>query len=185
MTTERRSTLLGTSKVDSGRRSWMGKIVGRFVLMGIFAALPLGCVETEAEHISAEGMAVRALLERQIDAWSEGSGTSFAATYTDDGDLTVFDGTHIVGRQAIASFMQVQFDGFLKGTRVLAEPKRIRFIDDSVAVMITQGGVVFPGETAVPAERFSIQTFVVTRSNGEWLFTAFQNTRIAPMGAGE
>jgi uncharacterized protein (TIGR02246 family) len=163
----------------------MGSVLGRLVLIGIVGLLPLGCIETEAQHMSAEEAAVRQLLERQLDAWARGNGSSFAATYTDDGDLTTFDGTHLVGRPAIASFMQVQFDGFLKGTRVLAEPKRIRFIDDSAAVMITEGGVAFPAETSVPSERLSIQTFVVTRRDGNWLFAAFQNTRITPQTTGQ
>jgi uncharacterized protein (TIGR02246 family) len=158
----------------------MGKLVRLFVLIGIFGTLHLGCID--ADPGSAEELAVRSLLDRQLDAWTDGNGASFAATYTADGDLTAFDGTHVAGRQEIASFMQAQFDGFLKGTRVVAEPKRIRFLDHGVAVMITQGGVMFPGEAAVPAERLSIQTFVVTRSEGDWRFAAFQNTRIAPAG---
>jgi uncharacterized protein (TIGR02246 family) len=157
----------------------MGKFVSLFVVLGGLGAVQLGCID--AEH-SAPEVAVQMLLERQLEAWREGNGAAFAATYTADGDLTAFDGTHVAGRQEIAAFMQAQFEGFLKGTRVSAQPRRIRFIGDSVAVMITEGGVMFPGETAVPAERFSIQTFVVTKSDGGWLFSAFQNTRIAPPG---
>jgi uncharacterized protein (TIGR02246 family) len=158
----------------------MGKIVKFFGLVGTVGALHLGCLD--AAYNSEQESAVQALLERQLDAWARGDGAAFAATYSADGDLTAFDGTHLSGRQEIAPFMQAQFDGFLKGTRVLAQPKRIRFIGESVAVMITEGGVVFPGETAVPAERQSIQTFVATRSDEGWLFAAFQNTRIAPAG---
>jgi uncharacterized protein (TIGR02246 family) len=153
----------------------MAKFVSRCVLVSLLGTPSLGC--NDDEH-APDAAAIEALLERQLVAWSDGNGASFAATYTADADLTTFDGTHVAGRQEIASFMQAQFDAFLKGTRVLAAPKRIRFIGDSVAVMITEGGVLFPGETAVPPERFSIQTFLATRSDQGWLFEAFQNTRI-------
>ena len=54
-----------------------------------------------------------------------------------------FDGTQVSGRQAITAFMQAQFEGVLKGSRVMTHPK--------------------------------------TRSDGQWPFAAFQNTRITPL----
>lgn len=41
-----------------------------------------------------------------IDAWNTGSGVAFAAPFTDDADFVVFEGTHLKGRQEIASFTQ-------------------------------------------------------------------------------
>jgi uncharacterized protein (TIGR02246 family) len=161
----------------------MAKLVSLGILVGIFGTLHLGC--GDEQQYTPDAAAIESLLERQLAAWSAGNGASFAATYTVDADLTTFDGTHVAGRQEIGAFMQAQFDAFLKGTRVSAVPKRIRFIGDSVAVMVTQGGVMFPGETAVPAERFSIQTFLVTKSDAGWLFEAFQNTRIAAPPGGQ
>jgi uncharacterized protein (TIGR02246 family) len=158
----------------------MHELVRLFRLVAAIGLLPIAC--SDGQH-APDQAAIEGLLERQLDAWSAGNGAAFAATYTPDADLTTFDGTHVAGRGPIASFMQVQFDGFLKGTRVSAQPLRTRFIGDSVAVMVTQGGVMFPGETAVPPERFSIQTFVATKSDAGWLFEAFQNTRIMPPGS--
>jgi uncharacterized protein (TIGR02246 family) len=122
---------------------------------------------------------VRAVLAAQLAAWAAGDGTAFAATVTEDSDLITFDGMHLEGRQAIASAMQHQFDTVLAGTHVEAEPVRIRFLTEDTVVMITTGGVVFPGEHGVPAERASIQTFVLGKEDGAWLVEAFQNTRIS------
>lgn len=144
---------------------------------GLVGAQPASPTPVSSETDEA---AVRAVLEAQLAAWAAGDGAAFGATVTEDSDLIAFDGTHVVGRQDIASFMQKQFDTILAGTRVVAEPVRIRFISDDTVVMITEGGVIFPGESAVPAERFSIQTFVLTKQDGTWLIEAFQNTRIAP-----
>jgi uncharacterized protein (TIGR02246 family) len=65
----------------------------------------------------------------------------------------------------------------------VAEPVRTRVINDEIVVMITEGGVIFPGEAEVPAEHMSIQTFVLTKENDRWLVDAFQNTRLAPAPA--
>jgi uncharacterized protein (TIGR02246 family) len=139
--------------------------------------------ETPGPTAGEEEADVRAVLAAQIAAWAAGDGTAFAATVTDDADLITFDGMHLQGRQAIATAMQHQFDTELAGTHVEAEPVRIRFLTDETVVMITEGGVVFPGEQTLPAERASIQTFVVARKDGGWLVEAFQNTRISPPSA--
>jgi uncharacterized protein (TIGR02246 family) len=145
---------------------------------GLASAQPASPTPESPE--SGDEAAVRAVLEAQLAAWAAGDGAAFGATVSEDSDLIAFDGAHVVGRPAIASFMQKQFDTVLADTRVAAEPARIRFINDDSAVMITEGGVIFPGESAVPAERFSIQTFVLSKQDGTWLIEAFQNTRIAP-----
>jgi len=50
-----------------------------------------------------------------IDAWSVGDGAAFAAPFADDADFVVFEGTHLKGRQQIASFTQQIFDTVVKG----------------------------------------------------------------------
>lgn len=158
-------------------------VVFGFVMAVIVGLAMLGERGADAQSTPVPGndeAAVRAVLEAQLTAWAAGDGAAFAATVTEDSDLIAFDGTHLVGRQEIASFMQMQFDTVLAGIQVVAEPVRIRFIGDDSVVMITRGGVIFPGEIEVPAERDSIQTFVLTKQDGRWLVEAFQNTRIAP-----
>jgi uncharacterized protein (TIGR02246 family) len=45
-----------------------------------------------------------------IDAWNTGDSLAFAAPFTDDADFVVFEGTHLKGRQQIASLTQQIFD---------------------------------------------------------------------------
>jgi uncharacterized protein (TIGR02246 family) len=155
------------------------------VVTALPSALNAGHQGTPPVSSEADETAVRAVLERQLAAWAAGDGTAFGATVTEDSDLITFDGTHVTGRQTIASYMQQAFDTVLADTRVEAAPVRIRFLNDDTAVMITEGGVVFPGEAEVPSERFSIQTFVLTKQDGQWLIEAFQNTRIDPATRGD
>jgi len=127
-----------------------------------------------------EESAVRNLLQQVLDAWAHGDGRAFASTFTDDGDVIFFDGSHLHGRQQITVVMQQVFDTALKGSRCHAEVKAIRFLTPDIVLMQTLGGALLPGESAVPPERFSIQTFVVTKTQGIWSVVSFQNTRIQP-----
>lgn len=45
-------------------------------------------------------------------------------------------------------------------------------------MVITQGGLLLPGETVVPPERVGRQTWVIVKQGREWAVTAYQNSRI-------
>ena len=65
--------------------------------------------------------ALRKLYQQMIDGSNASSGDAFAAPYpyTDDSDFIGFDGTCMKGRQEIASFHQMLFDKFLRGSRLI------------------------------------------------------------------
>jgi hypothetical protein len=50
----------------------------------------------------ADEATVRDLYQQLMDGWNGGSGESFAAVFTQDGELVAFDGTHFKGRSEIA-----------------------------------------------------------------------------------
>ncbi len=131
---------------------------------------------------SPEETAVRALYQQLMDGWNKGSGEAFASVFTEDGDLVGFDGTHVKGREEIASFHQPLFDKWLKGTRLVGQVKQVRFLGPDVALMHAVGGTVMRGQAEPAPERDSIQTLVATKHSGEWYLAAFQNTRLRPMG---
>ncbi len=132
----------------------------------------------------ADEMAIRNLYQELMDGWNLGSGTAFAAAFTEDGDLVAFDGTHFRGRKEIAPFHQQLFEKWLKGTRLVGEVKDVRFLSPDVALMHAEGTTVMRGKSEPSPERASIQTLVATREGGEWRLAAFQNTRVRPMGPG-
>ena len=57
-------------------------------------------------HITTDEEADRGIYQQFMDAWRQGSGTALAAVFTDDGDLIGFEGTHLKGRQEIATHNQ-------------------------------------------------------------------------------
>jgi uncharacterized protein (TIGR02246 family) len=136
-------------------------------------------------HRSDDELAVREVYEQFMDAWNRGSGADLAAVFTPDGDLVGFDGTHLHGRQEIATFHQRLFDKWLKGSRLVGEVSDVRFLGQDVAVLHAIGGTILRGKQAPAPERDSIQTLVVTRDeHGGWRLAAFQNTRLRLMTGG-
>ena len=126
--------------------------------------------------------AIRSLYFQMIDGWNKGSGDDFAAPYTEDGDLVGFDGTHLKGRQEIASFHQQLFDTFLKGSRLVGKVRSVHFLTHDVALIHAVSGTMMAGHSDIDPERNSIQTLVAIKRGPEWRLTAFQNTRAQFLG---
>lgn len=103
---------------------------------------------------------------------------TIAAIFSEDADLVVGDGTHLRGRSEIAAYFPRMIAGAdvfgtsIEGTRVTSEIQSVRFLDDHVALLLTQGGILFAGESEVPPERRGIQTTVLVEQNGAWLAAA-------------
>jgi uncharacterized protein (TIGR02246 family) len=117
-----------------------------------------------------------------MDGWNRGSGEAFASPFAEDGDLVGFDGTHLKGRQEIASFHQQLFDTYVKGTRLVGKIRSVRFLTSDVALMHVVGGTIMADQTDIEPERNSVQTLVATKNRGEWRLAAFQNTRAQYLG---
>ena len=129
--------------------------------------------------------AIRALYQQMIDGWNAGNGDDFAAPYTDDSDFIGFDGTYMKGRQEIASFHQMLFDKFLRGSRLIGKIRSMRFVTVDIAIMIAVGGTVMAGQSDIEPERNSIHTIVAVKYDNHWYFTAFQNSRAQYIGRPE
>lgn len=133
--------------------------------------------------------AVRAVLDRITELWADvtsgrASAEAIAALFTPDATFVVGDGTYLRGRAEIAAYYRRMIEGVdtfgisIRGTTVVAEADAVRFLNDTVAILNGRGGILFPGETAVPPERRGIQTSVLSKVDGDWLVAAYQNTRV-------
>jgi uncharacterized protein (TIGR02246 family) len=142
--------------------------------------------EPSSSSRSADEDAIRALYQQSVEGWNKGSGEAFAAPFAGDGDLVGFDGTHLKGRQEIASFHQQLFDTFVKGSRLIGKVRSVRFLTPDVAVLHAVGGTIMAGQSDIEPERNSVQTLVALKdSRGEWHLAAFQNTRAQYLGRPE
>jgi uncharacterized protein (TIGR02246 family) len=126
--------------------------------------------------------ALRALYQAAMDGWNQGSAAAFAAPMGQEVDFVAFDGTYFKGREQLVAFHDPLFRTHLKGTRLVGEVTSVRFLTPDVALMHARGGTIIRGRSAPAPERDSIQTLVATRTGGQWCITAFQNTRVRPIG---
>jgi uncharacterized protein (TIGR02246 family) len=77
----------------------------------------------------------------------------FCSAFAEDGDLVGFDGTHLKGRQQIASFHQQLLDTYVKGSRLVGKIRNVRFLAPDVAIMHVVGGTIMKGQHDIEPER--------------------------------
>jgi uncharacterized protein (TIGR02246 family) len=122
--------------------------------------------------------AIYNLFQALLDAWNKGDGTTYGACFTENADYIVFDGSHLKGRQQIATAHQKLFDTFLKGSKLEGAVTDLRFITPEVAVFHATGAARLRWQTKAPVSRQSIQTYLAHKQAGRWQLVAFHNTRI-------
>ncbi|GII76270.1 hypothetical protein Sru01_12520 [Sphaerisporangium rufum] len=127
----------------------------------------------------ADRAAVAGVPGRIVAAWARQDAKAFAEVFTPDGTM-ILPGIYRKGAADIEGFMAAAFAGPYQGTRVTGTPIDLRFLGQDAALVITEGGVLAPGETEVAAERAIRATWVVTRHEGEWKLAGYQNS---PRGA--
>src|SRR5262249_14921751 len=124
--------------------------------------------------------AVSNVVKDVMAAWADNDPDAFAARYTEDATIVTAVGGYFKGRDEIRSFKTMSFAGPFKGSKAIDEQEDIRFIGDSVAVVISKSGVIMAGETGVPAERMRRATWVLSKHDGDWWVEAFSNSPTTP-----
>jgi uncharacterized protein (TIGR02246 family) len=120
----------------------------------------------------ADRQAVLDVLEGVYEAWEANDAEAFVADYLDDASV-VQPGVYKKDRQEIQSTMAGAFAGPLKGSRVIDQPRDVRFPSEDTAIVISEGGIVFPGQSAVPSEGTVRATWVLAKRDGRWLVAAY------------
>ncbi|GAB1813137.1 SgcJ/EcaC family oxidoreductase [Mycobacterium sp. MUNTM1] len=123
----------------------------------------------------ADEEAIRALIERQVDAWAAGDPAAYASVFTGDATYITFLGTRHAGRDAIAAAYVPLFRRVLRGTRLLIDIADIRFLTPDVALVHANASVV-KGARRRNRRNTRVNTSVAVRMDGRWQFAASQNT---------
>ncbi|MCM2423201.1 SgcJ/EcaC family oxidoreductase [Streptomyces sp. RKAG293] len=124
---------------------------------------------------SHDEAAIKGVLEGVYQAWDAGDADAFVADYRDDA-TAILPGSYRRSKEVVRENMAVGFASYLKGSTSIDKLDSIRFLGESAAVVVSQTGIKFPGESEVPAERVVYATWVLEKRAGAWLVVAYHNS---------
>jgi len=123
----------------------------------------------------ADRRAVIDVLARLYKAWEANDAEAFVADYTDDASV-IQPGVYKKDREEIRTTMAAAFAGPLNGSRATDHPVDVRFLTDDTAIVVSEGGIIFPGQDAVASERLVRATWALVRRGDAWRIASYHNS---------
>ncbi len=125
--------------------------------------------------------AIAAVLEHLYQAWDAGDADAFVADYTPEA-TAIMPGSYRASREQVRQGMAAGFATYLKGTTTTDRQLGIRFLGRDGAIVVSEAGILFPGESEVPADRAVYATWVLEKRDGAWLVAGYHNSPVRSAG---
>jgi uncharacterized protein (TIGR02246 family) len=125
--------------------------------------------------------AIHAVLVASYKAWEAGDADGMVANYTADA-TAIMTGSLRDSRDVIRESMAVAFDGPLKGSSTYNKQLSLRFVGRDAAIVVSESGILFAGETEVPDSGKVNATWVLEKRDGQWLIAAYHNSPVLAPG---
>jgi len=126
-------------------------------------------------------VAIQAVLVDSYRAWEAGDADGMVADYTADA-TAVLPGSLRDSREVIRENMALAFAGPLQGSSTYNKQLSLRFLGRDAAIVISESGILFAGETEVPDERKVNATWALEKRDGQWLIAAYHNSPVLAAG---
>ena len=133
--------------------------------------------DTSTSTSTKDEIAIQAVLDDSYRAWAAGDAVGMVADYTADA-TAIMPGSLREGRDAIRENMAQAFAGPLKGTSIYSRQLGLRFAGDGTAIVVSESGILFPGQTTVPDEGKVYATWVLEKRDGSWKIAAYHNSAV-------
>ena len=108
---------------------------------------------------AADEAAIQAVLAESYNAWTAGDADGMVADYTADA-TAIMTGSLRGSRDAIRESMALAFAGPLKGSSTCNKQLSLRFVGRDAAIVVSESGILFAGESEVPEPRRVNATWV-------------------------
>jgi uncharacterized protein (TIGR02246 family) len=131
--------------------------------------------KTTLAGTDADRQAVLDVLARLYRAWEAGDAETFVADYTQDASV-IQHGVYEKDREEIRTNIAAAFAGPLKGSRPESHPVDVRFLTGDTAIVVSEDGILFPGQDTVASERLMRATWVLVRRDGGWRIASYHNS---------
>ena len=103
--------------------------------------------------------------------------------FTPSCNYITFQGQRLTGHEAIYTAHKKLADSwFFRGNNLIMEVESITFLNETTAVLIGKGGIIFRWQKRLPSNRLSINTNVLLLEGNDWRIASFQNTRVSSRG---
>ncbi|QWF78511.1 SgcJ/EcaC family oxidoreductase [Amycolatopsis sp. CA-230715] len=119
--------------------------------------------------------AVRAVIDGIYAAWGRNDADEFVSAYAEDATATL-PGSFLDGREAVRATMEALFAGDGKGTKGVAEIRRVRFPREHTAVVNTTSATIPAGAAEPPATGWAFDTWALSERDGHWLVDAYHSS---------
>jgi uncharacterized protein (TIGR02246 family) len=127
-------------------------------------------------HVQDEA-AIQAVLADSYKAWAAGDADGMVADYTADA-TAIMTGSLRESRDVIRENMAMAFAGPLKGSSTYNKQLSVRFVGKEAAIVVSESGILFAGETDLPDTRKVNATWVFEKRDGQWLIAAYHNSPV-------
>jgi len=134
-----------------------------------------------ADEAAADEAAIHAVLIASYEAWADGDAEGMVADYTADASA-IMTGSLRGSREVIRESMAAAFEGPLKGTTTYNKQLSLRFVGQDAAIVVSESGILFPGQSEVPAAAKVNATWVLEKRDGRWLIAAYHNSPVLAPG---
>ena len=125
--------------------------------------------------------AIQAVLVDSYKGWEAGDADAMVADYTADA-TAIMTGSLRDGRDAIRDSMALAFEGPLKDTSTYNRQLSLRFAGRDAAIVVSESGILFGGQTEVPDAGKVNATWVFEKRDGRWLIAAYHNSPVLAPG---
>ncbi len=125
--------------------------------------------------------AIKAVLVDSYRAWEAGDADGMVANYTADA-TAIMTGSLRDTREVIRQSMALAFNGPLKGSSTANKQLSLRFVGRDAAIVVSESGILFAGETQVPDTGKVNATWVFEKRDDQWLIAAYHNSPVLAPG---
>jgi uncharacterized protein (TIGR02246 family) len=123
---------------------------------------------------TADQTAIAGAPQRLVAAWAARDAAAFAALFTEDGTM-ILPGVYRKGRPDISAYMAYAFATIYRDTRVTGRPIDLKPIGSDAVALITEGGVIAPGETQLSPAATIRASWILVKRDGEWQVAVYHN----------
>ena len=134
-----------------------------------------------SDNRAADEAAIHAVLADSYKAWEAGDADGMVANYT-AGATAIMTGSLRDSRDVIRESMAMAFEGPLKGSSTCNKQLSLRFVGQDAAIVVSESGILFAGETEVPDPRKVNATWAFEKRGDQWLIAAYHNSPVLAPG---